>query len=142
MGRGAAGARAGKALTTTYDLFARAMANRKQILCMCDGYPREICPHILGQTKGQEMALAYQFGGQSKSGLPPGGEWRCLMLEKVRDVSLRDGHWYSRSVCGAAPFRSGPSSTSTRDVSTSQTRCYGAITSSRALIADKKQRFT
>jgi hypothetical protein len=97
MGRGAAGARAGKALTTTYDLFARAMANRKQILCMYDGYPREICPHILGQTKGQEMALAYQFGGQSKSGLPPGGEWRCLMLEKVRDVSLRDGHWYTRA---------------------------------------------
>lgn len=80
-----------------YDSFARAMADRKQILCRYDGYPRELCPIILGHTKGQEVALAYQFGGQSKSSLPPAGQWKCLRLSKVTDVQLRDGPWHAGS---------------------------------------------
>ncbi len=81
----------------TYDLFGQAMAARSQIFCIYDGYPRELCPHILGHTKGQEVVLTYQFGGQSKSGLPPGGEWRCLWLSKVRNAQLRDGPWHAGS---------------------------------------------
>src|SRR6266478_5763891 len=73
----------------TYDLFGQAMAARSQIFCIYDGYPRELCPHIFGHTKGQEVGLTYQFGGQSKRGLRPGGEWRCLLLSKVRSRSAR-----------------------------------------------------
>jgi len=80
-----------------YDLFARAIADRKQILCRYDGYPRELCPVILGHSAGQEVALTYQFAGQSRSGLPPGGDWKCLRLSKVRDVQLRDGLWHAGS---------------------------------------------
>jgi hypothetical protein len=71
------------------------MAQRKQILCEYDGYRRELCAIILGHSKGEEKALTFQFGGQSKSGLPAGGEWRCLWLAKVRRVRLRDGAWFS-----------------------------------------------
>lgn len=78
-----------------YDLFSQAMAGRKQVLCRYDGHPRELCPTILGHSKGHEKALTYQFGGQSRSGLPRGGEWRCLWLDKVSDVQLRDGPWYA-----------------------------------------------
>lgn len=78
-----------------YKLFARAMANRKQILCVYNGYARELCPVILGHSKGEEKALTYQFGGDSKTGLPREGEWRCLWLSKVDKVELRDGPWYS-----------------------------------------------
>jgi hypothetical protein len=71
--------------SATYDLFADAMIKRKQISCIYDGYARELCPHILGHTKGREVALAYQCGGQSKSGLPPGGgERRCPLLSEIR----------------------------------------------------------
>jgi hypothetical protein len=70
------------------------MRMRKQIVCMYGGYPRELCPIILGHSQGQEKALTYQFGGQSKSGLPPQGEWRCLWLSKVIDVQLREGPWF------------------------------------------------
>ena len=77
-----------------YDLFAQAIARRQQVLCVYDGYPRELCPIILGHSQGQEKALTYQFGGRSKSGLPPGGEWRCLWLTKVSKAQLRDGPWY------------------------------------------------
>ena len=78
-----------------YELFGQAMANRKQILCMYGGYRRELCPIILGHSQGQEKALTYQFAGASRSGLPPGGEWRCLWLSKVSKVHLRDGPWYA-----------------------------------------------
>ena len=79
----------------TYDLFEQAMTSRKQVLCTYDGYLRELCPVILGHSQGKEKALTYQFGGQSEKGLPPGGQWRCLWLSKVRSVRLRDGPWHA-----------------------------------------------
>lgn len=81
--------------STTYELFARAMAERKQILCSYDGHPRALCPIVLGHSKGEETALVYQFAGGSGSRLPPGGDWKCLRLAKVRDVRLRDGPWHA-----------------------------------------------
>ena len=79
----------------TYQLFEQAMRARRQIVCMYGGYVREICPIILGHLRGEEKALTFQFGGQSKSGLPPGCEWRCLWIDKVSDVELREGPWVS-----------------------------------------------
>lgn len=77
----------------TYTLFRRAMAERRQVVCTYDGFPRELCPVILGHSDEQEKALTFQFGGASKSGLPPRGEWRCLFISAVQDVQLRDGKW-------------------------------------------------
>ena len=65
-----------------YQLFVRAIRDRKQIVCVYENHPRELCPIILGHSRGQEKALTYQFGGSSNSGLPPDGEWRCLWLAK------------------------------------------------------------
>ena len=62
---------------------------------MYDGFTRELCPVILGHSRGHEKALTYQFGGDSKSGLPRDGEWRCLWLSKVSDARLRDGRWHT-----------------------------------------------
>jgi hypothetical protein len=80
----------------TYQLFARAIRELKQIVCVYRGHRRELCPIILGHSlKGEEKALTYQFAGSSGSGLPPGGEWRCLVLSEVTEVALRDGPWHS-----------------------------------------------
>jgi PIN domain nuclease of toxin-antitoxin system len=87
----------GTVTSQVYELFAQAIADRKQIFCTYERLPREVCPHILGHTKDEEVALTYQFGGESKSGLPPGGEWRCLSLSKVRNVQLRAGRWHAGS---------------------------------------------
>jgi hypothetical protein len=73
------------------------MRARQQIVCIYDGHPRELCPIVLGHSRGAEKALTYQFGGSSNSGLPPGGEWRCLWLSKASEVALRDGPWHSGS---------------------------------------------
>jgi Arc/MetJ-type ribon-helix-helix transcriptional regulator len=81
--------------SATYRLFAEAMAERKQIVCTYQGFARELCPVILGHSRGQEKALTFQFGGSGKSGLPPGGEWRCLWLMSVRNARPRAGRWHS-----------------------------------------------
>jgi len=80
-----------------YTLFERAMRRRQPISCVYGGHPRELCPIILGHSQGDEKALTYQFGGESSSGLPRGGEWRCLWLAKVSDIQLRDGPWIAGS---------------------------------------------
>jgi hypothetical protein len=54
-----------------YRLFERAMKNRKQILCVYDGYPRELCPVILGHTEGQEKALTISSAAQAAEGCRP-----------------------------------------------------------------------
>jgi len=78
----------------TYRLFERAMRQRKQIVCDYGGYRRELCPIILGhKANGEEAALTFQFAGDSGSGLPRGGEWRCLLLSRASGVRLRDGPW-------------------------------------------------
>jgi hypothetical protein len=81
----------------TYKLFEQAMRGRQQIICVYGGHRRELCPVILGHSQHQEKALTFQFGGDSSSGLPPGGEWRCLWLSKVSDAALRDGPWFAGS---------------------------------------------
>ncbi|MBV9016714.1 MAG: nucleotidyltransferase substrate binding protein [Alphaproteobacteria bacterium] len=78
-----------------YQFFGRAIIEKKQIVCMYDGYRRELCPIMLGHSQGEEKSLTYQFGGESRSGLPRDGEWRCLFLSNVSDVQLRSGRWHT-----------------------------------------------
>lgn len=78
-----------------YQLFRTAILELKQVTCIYQGCYRELCPHILGYKQGRETALTFQFAGQSASGLPPRGEWRCLSLAQVQDARLRGGPWRS-----------------------------------------------
>ena len=81
-----------------YKLFAQAMDQRKQIVCVYGGLRRELCPIILGHKRsGKEAALTFQFAGESSGKLPPGGQWRCLLLSGASEVQLRVGRWYSGS---------------------------------------------
>jgi hypothetical protein len=79
----------------TYQLFRQAILHRRQITCTYRQLYRELCPHVLGHTDGQEKALTFQFAGGSSSGLPPGGEWRCLSIADVQDAQIRDGAWHT-----------------------------------------------
>lgn len=71
------------------------MSERKQVLCVYDGYPREVCPVVLGHSKGVEKALVYQFAGASSGNLPRDGDWKCFDLSKMKAVTLREGPWRS-----------------------------------------------
>ena len=76
-----------------YAVFRRAILERRLIVCIYQGRRREVAPHILGFKNRQEKALVYQFGGESNSTLPPGGEWRCFALDEVEAVQTQDGEW-------------------------------------------------
>ena len=79
--------------SATYDLFRAAMLGEKAVACVYDGHPRVVCPVILGRTNGEEKVLAFQVGGTSRSGLPPGGEWRCLTLARVSGARISYEPW-------------------------------------------------
>ncbi|WP_011582330.1 MULTISPECIES: hypothetical protein [Chelativorans] len=83
-------------MSSTFDL-VQAVEQKKQVTCTYQGYHRELCVHVVGWKNGREQALALQFAGESSSGLQPGGSWRCLVLDEVSNVSLRDGPWHTRN---------------------------------------------
>lgn len=76
-----------------YRLCREAILGEKQVVCVYQGFPRELCPVIIGHTGGAERLLAYQFAGGSKTGLPSGGQWKCLDLSQVENAELREGPW-------------------------------------------------
>ena len=86
--------------SATYELFLRAMREKKPIACTYQGHEREICPAILGRTGLEEKSLVFQFAGRTSAGpIPPPGDWKCFALAEVRNAMLRDGRWHS----GSAP---------------------------------------
>jgi hypothetical protein len=87
----------------TYNLFLRAMRERRQIVCTYQGYPRELCPILLGRTGLEEKSLVFQFAGRTSSGpVTPPGEWKCLRLKEVEDAVLRTGPWHAGTQHSAA----------------------------------------
>ena len=56
---------------------------------------REVCPHVLGLTKGNEMLLGYQFAGETSGSLPCAGEWRCFQVAEMHSIEVREGEWHT-----------------------------------------------
>lgn len=77
--------------SAAYLLFEQAMRARRRVVCTYQGLVRVVCPIVLGHSQGLEKALTFQIGGESRSGLPPGGEWRCLWVAKVEGPRVQDG---------------------------------------------------
>jgi hypothetical protein len=80
-----------------YQIIRQSMLLLKPVSLVYSGHPRLVCAHALGLSKdGREQALVFQYGGSSSSGLPPGGEWRCLRLGGVIGPKVTDGSWSTR----------------------------------------------
>jgi len=83
-------------MSRAYDLILEAMRARRQVICTYKGLRREICPVVLGTSERREVMLAYQFGGRSSRPLAgPETRWRCLYLDEIADIVLRDGPWHA-----------------------------------------------
>jgi len=81
----------------TYALVRRAIVERQQLHASYDGHQRRMCPHVIGTKDGQARTLVFQFAGFSHRGLRPGGDWRCLLLDGLADVSIHEGPWHTRA---------------------------------------------
>ena len=85
-----------------YNLIRQAPLARDIVAINYRGSVREMCPHVLGKTKGTQYALMYQFAGESKAGLQPDGSpdnWRCLRIEELSHLAVRrsNGEWHTAS---------------------------------------------
>jgi hypothetical protein len=78
-----------------YSIVRQAILDKDQIVATYQGHRRELCPHVIGTKGGRRQALFFQFGGSSSSGLPPGGEWRCMPIDGLGDVTSRSGQWHT-----------------------------------------------
>lgn len=71
------------------DLDARlreAIAKRRLVSFMLDGFARIAEPHDYGLIDGVAKLFFYQVGGESKSGKPEG--WRWGVLDKMADLQM------------------------------------------------------
>ena len=50
---------------------------------------------MLGTKAGAERVLAWQFAGTNEKGEAVRGSWKCLSLDGVSQVRLRDGPWHA-----------------------------------------------
>ena len=82
-------------MQTSYQRIRDAMLAGKPVSLHYKGHDHLVCAHALGTKNGLPQVLTYQYGGGSSSGLPNGGEWRCLMVGNVSDVQIIDGAWHS-----------------------------------------------
>lgn len=81
-----------------YRLLRQAIIRRQQVEALYHGLPRRFCPHAIGRKRGRPRCLVYQFAGRSRSrAIVPGAvdNWRCLDVDELRDVRVRDGAWYT-----------------------------------------------
>lgn len=90
-----------KAGVAAYELLRDAIVRRLQVVATYRGMRREMCPHALGRKNGRAQCLFYQFGGESGSErIVPGGtdNWRCIPVDELSDVELREGTWYTAAI--------------------------------------------
>jgi hypothetical protein len=86
-----------RSLKEIHRLVQTAVVHRRPIAAVYDGVQRLFCPHVLGSNEpNQYRAFCYQYGGESRSAPQPNasrGIWRCIALEKLRNVELLDAPW-------------------------------------------------
>ena len=93
----------GSAVSEIYELLRHAARRKRPVAAIYDGESRLLCPHVGGRKAGRWNVFCYQFGGSSCSAEAPppgGGVWRCLAVEKLGQVELREGEWHTEPRSG------------------------------------------
>ena len=84
-----------------YELLRYAAAHRQPVAATYDRQPRLLCPNVGGRKSSRLHVFCYQFGGSSNSVEPLAPEdrgiWRCLAVEKLSQVELRNDTWHTES---------------------------------------------
>jgi hypothetical protein len=80
-----------------YQMLTEAISSRQQVIARYDGEERHFSPHALGTKQGKRHVLVFQYAGGSRSGLPEGGEWRCLDIDELTGIRLHSGEWHTSS---------------------------------------------
>jgi hypothetical protein len=73
------------------ELLRQAIAERRLVAFVLDGYPRIGEPHDYGIINGTAKLFFFQTGGRSRSQPPVG--WRWATLSKMSDLKLLEQHF-------------------------------------------------
>ena len=71
-----------------YDTFRTAILAGRPISFDYHGFTRIACPHVVGLKHGAEKVLTFQYAGGSQTGLPAGGQWRCIFIAQASNVQI------------------------------------------------------
>ena len=83
-------------MTSVQDLILTAIHKKLIVTAVYQGLTRVMCPHVIGYKDGSVInALFFQFAGESRSGLPPGGQWRCVHVGELSHVKTEPGDWHT-----------------------------------------------
>ena len=82
-------------MPTNAQVLKTAISQKQQVKANYDGYYRELCPHAIGWKNGAYHVISFQFAGQSSRPLPPGGQWKCMDVDRLEIVSVSDGPWHT-----------------------------------------------
>jgi hypothetical protein len=82
-------------MASVLDTIVEAINKRLIVEAIYQDLPRVMCPHVVGEKKERLNALFFQFAGESKSGLPPEGQWRCIHLDELSNVQSYEGEWHT-----------------------------------------------
>ena len=79
-------------------MLSAAIRDKQCLTGLYDGTVRHFAPHALGATSdGTPAVFVFQYAGETTTGLPSGGEWRCFLLDRLSHLRGNEHRWRSRS---------------------------------------------
>jgi hypothetical protein len=76
-----------------YDVLKHAIERHRSVRIIAGGLWRDISPLALGYKGDKLKVLAYQYRGDSASGLPADGGWRCFFVDDISWAKETDDRW-------------------------------------------------
>jgi hypothetical protein len=77
------------------DLLRTAIEKHRCVRIIAGGHWRDISPLSLGYKGGKLKVLAFQFRGESASGIAAEGGWRCFFVDDISWAKLIDDAWHT-----------------------------------------------
>ncbi len=82
----------------TDEVLIEAIHGKLCLTGLYDGAVRHFAPHALGAAPdGTPAVFVFQYAGETTTGLPSGGQWRCFRLDRLSHLRLNEHRWRSRS---------------------------------------------
>src|SRR5205809_3719946 len=86
----------GMGFAMPYRLIRDAIRDRASLTGRYEDYIRYFSPHAIGKdSSGAPVAVAYQYGGGRRGGLPPAGDWAVFYIAGLSDVARNADKWLS-----------------------------------------------
>ena len=82
----------------TDEVLIEAIRAKQCLTGLYDGAVRHFAPHALGAAPdGTPAVFVFQYAGETTTGMPIGGQWRCFRLEGLSHLRPNEHRWRSRS---------------------------------------------